>query len=1051
MMARFFIERPILANVIALVIVLLGGIAAYQLPITQYPPITPPTVSVSARYPGASATILIDKVARPIEQAVNGVEDMLYMSSTSTNDGNYTLTVTFEVGTDLDQAQVLVQNRVSTAMAQLPGPVQQLGVDTQKKSTSILQIIALTSENDDFDALFLSNFATLELEDELARIPGVGDVRVFGIGEYGMRIWLDPEKLKERSLTPSDVIRVIQQQSRDVGAGQLGMPPAPGGQGVQLTVNIDASLTEVAEFEELIVKSQSADGAGALTRLKDVARVELGAQTYSQYFTMNGKPAGGVAIFQLPGSNALDTANAVSAKMDDLASRFPKGLDYTIPFDTTIFVKRSVDEVYTTLYEAGALVLIVIVMFLQSWRAVLIPATTVPVTIIGAFAAMALLGFSTNTLTLFAIVLAIGIVVDDAIVVVEGATQYIEKGRSPKQAAIDAMRDLFGPIIGITLVLMSVFLPAAFMPGITGQMYQQFALVIAATALISALNALTLKPTQCALWLKAQDPEKAAKKKNFIFRGFNWIYERFERTYLGVIRIMARRPVIMAVVGGILILLSAWGLGRVPTGFIPTEDQGYLVTAVVLPDGASLERTQSATRDIVDRCKAIPGVKDVIVIGGVSPLDGNASLANGATVYITLVDWSERGKDQDLRSIFETITERLSDTGDANCLVLVPPPIQGLGLSGGFQLEIQLTDGTNDYTRLQQVADEVARKTADRPEILRSVSSFRGEVPQLSLEIDRAKAETLAVPVGSVFDTLQSYLGSTYVNQFNHLGRNFDVFVQAEGAQRATVDDIASYNIRNERGEMVPIGTLAKVTEDRGPAIASLYNLYPSASINGAAQRGYSSGQIMSIVAGVADSVVPPEMRYEWTAMSYQENLVGNSVYYIFGLGILLVYFVLAGQYESWLIPAGVVFAIPLALLGTVAALLGLGVANNIYVQIGLVLLIAMAAKNAILVVEVAREKRAAGEDIYDAVMAAVTVRFRPIIMTSVTFILGVLPLIMASGPGASARKSIGIAVASGMLASTFIAINFVPVFYICLQRIEERFFPKKSEESSSE
>lgn len=1051
MIARFFIERPILANVIALVIVLLGGIAAYSLPVTQYPPITPPTVEVSARYPGASATILIEKVARPIEQAVNGVEDMLYMASTSTNDGNYTLTVTFQVGTDLDQAQVLVQNRVSTAMAQLPGPVQQLGVDTKKKSTSILQIIALTSENDAFDALFLSNFATLELEDELARIPGVGDVRVFGIGEYGMRIWLDTEKLKERSLTPSDVIRVLQQQSRDVGAGQLGMPPSPDGQGVQLTVNIDASLTQVAEFEDLIVKAQSDDGAGALTRLKDVARVELGAQTYSQYFTMNGKPAGGIAIFQLPGSNALDTAKAVGEKMDQLASRFPKGLDYTIPFDTTIFVKRSVDEVYTTLYEAGALVLIVIVMFLQSGRAVLIPATTVPVTIIGAFAAMALLGFSTNTLTLFAIVLAIGIVVDDAIVVVEGATQYIEKGKSPKWAAIDAMRDLFGPIVGITLVLMSVFLPAAFMPGITGQMYQQFALVIAATALISALNALTLKPTQCALWLKAQDPEKAAKKKLFIFRWFNWIYERFERSYLGVISKLAKRPTVAALLGIVLIGISIWGLGRVPTGFIPTEDQGYLVVAVVLPDGASLERTQAATRDIVDRCRSIPGVKDAIVIGGVSPLDNNASLANGATVYITLVDWSERGKGEDLRSIFETTTSRLSDTGEANCLVLVPPPIQGLGLSGGFQMEVQLTDGTNDYVRLQQVADEISREAANRPEILRAVSSFRGEVPQLSLNIDRARAETLSVPVGSVFDTLQSYLGSTYVNQFNHLGRNFDVFVQAEGAQRATVDDVAGYNVRNEQGEMVPIGTLATITEDRGPAIASLYNLYPSASINGAAERGYSSGQIMDIIAGVADDIIPEGMRYEWTAMSYQENLVGNSAYFIFGLGILLVYFVLSGQYESWLTPAGVVLAIPLALLGTVAALLGLGVANNIYVQIGLVLLIAMAAKNAILVVEVAREKRAAGEDIYDAVMAAVTVRFRPIIMTSVTFILGVMPLILASGPGASARKSIGIAVASGMLASTFIAINFVPVFYICLQRFEERFFPKKPEESEQE
>ncbi|HEV2436049.1 MAG TPA: efflux RND transporter permease subunit, partial [Verrucomicrobiae bacterium] len=684
MFAKFFIERPVLANVIAILFMLLGGVAILTLPVAQYPPITPPTVQVTASFPGASARTLLETVALPIEQQVNGVEDMLYMQSTCTSDGRYTLTVTFKVGTDLNFAQILVQNRVAAAMSQLPPSVQQQGVVTKQKSTAILQIITLTSSETNQDALFLSNFGTLALKDKLARLPGVGDVTVFGVGQYAMRIWLDPELMRERSLTPKDVISAIQKQNAQVPAGQIGMPPVPPGQDFQLTVNVAGALTDVSEFENIIVKSDPQNG-GQITRILDIGRVELGAQTYGQFFKMNGRPAGGIAVYQLPGANALDTAQAVRTAMAEYAKSFPQGLSYSIPFDTTKFVRESVNEVYHTLYEAGVLVLLVIMVFLQDWRATLVPATTVPVTIIGAFAGMALLGFTINLLTLFAVVLAIGIVVDDAIVVVEGATQHLERGKTPKQASIDAMRELFGPIIGITLVLMSVFLPPAFMPGVTGQMYRQFALVIAVTALISAINAMTLKPTQCALWLRRPDPKR---KKNIIFRWFNAAYEPTERFYTRLMGRMVQHSGRMVLIALALVALAAWGLTRIPTGFIPTEDQGYLMVSVQLPDGAALQRTERAMDEIARIGRGIPGVDRAIAIGGISPLDNSASLANAGIVYFMLKDWSQRGKGEDLKSIYLAFSRKLAQFQDAGTLVLVPPPIQGLGLSGGFQMQV---------------------------------------------------------------------------------------------------------------------------------------------------------------------------------------------------------------------------------------------------------------------------------------------------------------------------------------------------------------------------
>jgi hydrophobic/amphiphilic exporter-1 (mainly G- bacteria), HAE1 family len=1037
MFAKFFIEHPVLANVIAFVIMLLGGVAVFLLPVSEYPPITPPTVQVTTTYPGASAKTLVETVALPIEQQVNGVEKMLYMQSNCTGDGRYTLTVTFQVGTDLDFAQVLVQNRVSAAIAQLPMPVQQQGVVTKKKETSPLQIITLSSKDDRYDALFLSNFGALQLRDKLARLPGVGDVVVFGIGEYSMRVWLDPHQLNQRGLVPQDVINAIQQQNTNVAAGQLGMPPTPAGQDFQLTANVPAALSDPAQFEQIILKTDSGAG-GQITHLHDVGRVELGARSYSQVFKVDGKPAGGIAIYQLPGANALDTAKGVRKLLDSLAPAFPAGLVYQIPFDTTTFVRQSISEVYRTLFEAGALVLIVIIVFLQNWRATLVPATTVPVTIIGAFAAMAVMGFSINLLTLFAVVLAIGIVVDDAIVVVEGVSQHVERGQSPKQASIDAMRELFGPIIGITLVLMSVFLPPAFMPGITGQMYRQFALVIAATALISAINAVTLKPTQCALWLRATEPNR---RKNIFFRGFNSIYDRVEGVYLRVIRAMVQRSRLMVLVALALVALAGWGLTKIPTGFIPAEDQGYLMVAVQAPDAASLARTEKMMDEIARIGLQTPGVERAIAIGtgGPSPLDGDVSLANAGIVYLMLKNWDMRGKGEDLPHIYQNLSAQLNRMQEARTRLLIPPPIQGLGAANGFQMQVELTDGSYDFARLQAITDHMVQEANAAPEIDDAFTAFRANVPQLSLRVDRAQAATLNVDVGDLYNLLQSSLGSTYVNLFTRFGHNYMVYVQADPQHRLNADGIKQLFVRSQSGDMVPVGALAEIKPSLGPTAISLYNLFPSATINGAPAANSNSGQALTALESIALKILPAGVSFEWSGLAYQEKLVGSSAYFIFALAILLVYFALAGQYESWITPVAVILAVPLALLGTVAALLSVGLANNIYVQIGLVLLIALSAKNAILIVEMAREGRAAGKDMLEAVVGASKARFRPILMTSFTFILGVLPLVLASGAGASARRSLGIAVASGMLASTCLAVLFVPAFFVVLQTWSEQ------------
>jgi HAE1 family hydrophobic/amphiphilic exporter-1 len=1012
----------------------LGGVAIACLPVTQYPPITPPTVQVTATYPGATAETIIKKVALPIEQQVNGVDGMLYMSSSSTSTGNYTLTVTFNIGTDPNMDQILVENRVSAALAQLPESVQNQGVITKKTSTAFLQVIALTSPDGRYDALFLNNYAIINLENELTRVPGVGNIVIFGLGQYSMRIWLNPDQIQQRSLVPSDVINAIKNQNQELAAGQFGAPPTPDGQGFQYTITSNAPLNKPEEFEEIIVKSDTAHG-GQITRVKDVARVELGSQTYNQFFDFNGKPAAGIAVFQLPGSNALGAAQAVSEKMERLSKRFPVGLKYCIPFDTTIFVNDSVNEVYKTLIEAGLLVLLVIVIFLQDLRAALVPATTVPVTIIGAFAGMALLGFSINTLTLFAIVLAIGIVVDDAIVVVEGAMQHIERGKSPHDAAIAAMNNLFGPIIGITLVLMSVFLPAAFMPGIIGQMYRQFALVIATTAFISAINAATLKPTQCALWLRPQDPNK---KKNICFRIFNALYNPLEKWYERLIHRIVHYSGLMTLLGFALIGLSCWGLTKIPTAFIPNEDQGYLMIAQQLPDAASLGRTKVVMRRIAEKIAKLEVVDSMFVIGGVSPLDNNAALANSGITYVILKQWGHRGPRGSLLDIYVDFSKIVNDEPGAKSIVLIPPPIQGLGLAGGFQMQVNLTNGTFHYPLLQSTADAITTEASKTPGFAAALTPFRCKVPQIKLTIDRREAETYGVTISDVFHTLQTYLGSTYINHFNIYGFSFNIFAQADTSFRTGPDKLKYFYARGSNNAMVSLASLVKSEKSEGPSIVSLYNLYPSAAIIGQAAHGYSSGQALESLEKIATDVLPSGINTSWTSMSYQEKLAGNSIYFVFGLGLLLVYFVLAGQYENWITPLAVILAVPLALLGTVVVLKALGLPNNIYVQIGIVLLIALSAKNAILVVEMAREHRESGEEITMAAAKAAANRFRPILMTSITFILGVTPLILASGAGAVARKCLGIAVASGMLASTCLAVLFVPAFYVVLQRLSE-------------
>jgi HAE1 family hydrophobic/amphiphilic exporter-1 len=1036
MISEFFIDRPIFANVIAIITVILGLVCLFTLPVAQYPDIVPPTIQVTTRYPGASAEIVAATVGIPIEQAVNGVEGSIYMSSTSSSSGNYTLTVTFNVGVNLNTALTLVQNMVNGATAQLPDEVQSQGVTVRKVSTNILQVISLYADDDRYDATFLSNYGIINLQYPLGRLDGVGQVQVFGAGPYSMRVWLDPNKLNYYNLTTLDVVNAIRQQNVQVVAGQLGGPPVPKDQVFQFTVNALGRLSDINQFEDIIVKT-SRDETAQLVRVKDIARVELDQQFYSNFGGLSGRQSAQILIFSLPGANAINVAHNVNQAMAEMSKTFPEGLKYAIHYDTTRFIDRAIRSVYETLIEAGILVLIVIMVFLQNWRAMLVPATTVPVTIIGAFAAMAMLGFTINLMTLFALILAIGIVVDDAIVIVENSSFYIEKGLSPREAAIKAMGEMTGPVIGITLVLTAVFLPAAFLPGITGQLFRQFALVIAATAIISAINALTLKPAQCALWLRPRVP----KEPNLFYRGFNRAYGVVEHAYVVLIRWMVARSYQMMALFLVIIALAGWRFTLQPTGFLPTEDQGYCMVLARLPDGAAQPRVVKVSEQIDAILKRTPGVEAWVTVGGYSALDAT-NVSNMLTTFVIYQDWHQRGAQLSQETIVGTIQQECFAISEAQVVALVPPAIAGLGQAGGFQMMVE--DRTSlGLTELQKATMEVIRAASGQSGLMGLATTFSARSPQLFLDIDRTKARSLDIPVDNVFQTLQAYLGSTYVNLFNKFNQVFQVYVQADAAYRLTPEDISNLYVQNLKGEMVPLGSLLKVNRTLGSELVTRYNLYPAASIFGGAAPDFSSGQSLKLMEQIARATLPRGMSFDWTASSFQEKQVGNQAYLIYALSIVLVFLVLAAQYENWFNPAAVILVVPMALVGVLLALMARGFDNNLYTQVGLVLMIALASKNAILVVEFARELREEGMSISEAAVEATRRRFRPIVMTSFAFILGVVPLMVAGGAGAASQQAIGTVVFGGMLASTLLAIPFVPVFYVITQSWYERRQPR--------
>jgi len=1031
-MSRFFIERPILANVLAVITLIIGFISYYRLPEEQYPPIIPPTIQVTTRYPGASAAVVAETIGVPIEQAVNGVERSIYMSSTSSSDGSYTLTITFDVGTDLDKSLILVQNQVNSSLAQLPGGVQVQGVNVRKVSTNILLVVSLYSEDDRFDEAFLSNYGIINMQYPLAREPGIGQVRVFGAGQYSMRVWLDPNRLKQFGLTTTDVLNAIGDQNVQVVAGQLGTPPVPSGQVFQFTVNSLGRLSDADQFEKIIVKSDSGPSA-QIVRLRDIAGVDLGQQSYSNYANTRGLKSAQVVVFALPEANAITVANHVYEAVADMSKDFPEGLKYAIHFDTTRFVREAVSKVYETLFEAAILVLIVIMVFLQSFRAMLVPATTVPVTIIGAFAAMIALGFTINIMTLFALVLAIGIVVDDAIVIVENSSYYIEKGLSPKDAAIKAMSELTGPIMGITMALVSVFLPAAFLPGITGQIFRQFALVIAAIAVISAINAMTLKPAQCALWLRP----RPKKRPNWFYRGFNKVYDSMKDPYMSLVGHMVKHTGLMLVVFLAIIALAGWQFVRRPTGFLPTEDQGYAILFARLPDGAAQPRAREVSEKIDAVLKKTRGIASWVTIGGFSVLDA-ANVSTVTTIFIVYEDWSKRGSALSQDKIVSGLNRDLSTIQEAVAFVVIPPAIRGLGQAGGFQMMVEDRKG-NDLEALQNVASQLIEAGNSQHNLGGLATTFDARNPQLFLDIDRTKAQSFQVPLTNVFETLRGYLGSSFVNLFNKFNQIYQVYVQADASYRVRPEDIKNLYARNNQGEMVPLGSLLEVKRSQGSELITRYNLYPAAAIFGSAAPGSSSGQALTAMEQLAARVLPKGVDYDWTATSYQEKQVGYQAYFIYALSITLVFMVLAALYESWTSPAAVILAVPMALVGVLVALLLRSYDNNLYTQIGLVLMIALASKNAILIVEFARDLRREGMSITEAAVEATSRRFRPIVMTSFAFILGVTPLLFATGAGAAGQRAIGTVVFGGMVASTLLAIPFVPVFYVVMQGLSER------------
>lgn len=1045
MFSRFFIYHPIFASVVSIVIVIAGGITIPFLPIEQTPDITPPTVSVSTTYRGASAQIVAETVAQVIEEEVNGVEGMIYMSSKSSDDGSYELTVTFEVGTDIDMATVLVQNRVSIAEPKLPPEVKQQGVKTEKRSTSMVLMVNILSEKDADtgeyinDELIISNYASSQIKDVLARVNGVGKVDVMGAKDYGMRFWLDPDKLMALGLTTMDVVDAISEQNVQVAAGQIGGEPAAPGQQFQYTVNTLGRLTDEADFANIIVKVGE---GGRAVRVRDVAEVELGAQSYSMNLELNKDPSIALAIYQLPGANSLSIADGIRSEMKRLSENFPEGLDYQIAYDTTTFVRTSIQEVIETLFIAVALVVFTVYIFLQDFRTTLIPTATIPVALIGTFGVMMLMGISINTLSLFGIVLVIGIVVDDAIIVVENTMRIIdEQGLSAKEATVKSMEEVTGPVIATTLVLLAVFVPTAMMGGITGRLYSQFALTIATATVFSSINALILSPALCGMLLRP-----SPKKRGWFFTAFNKLFDISTAGYERIVGGLVRRAFIGFLLFVALVALTGYSFQIVPGGFLPNEDQGYLIVNAQLPDGATLQRSQRVTDSMTQMASQIEGVADIIGVSGYTALDSLA-ITNASTLFVILDSWDDRpGEPLSAFGINRTLQHHLSDVQQAICLSFPPPPITGLGNAGGFEFQLQ-DRAAAGVVQLEQIADDIAHAGQQDPVLTRMNSNFRAQVPQLFVDVDRVKAKKMGVPLQSIFSTLQAALGSTYVNDFNKLGRTYKVLIQSAAEFRGRADDIGKLRVRSNTGMMVPLGTLVSVRDTAGPKTIYRYNAYPSATITGEASPGHSSGQSIATMESLAATLIPSSMGYEWSGTTYQQLKAGNQAPIIFTLAIVFVYLFLAAQYESWAIPLAVLFSVPLAILGAMLATWLRGYDNNVYTQIGLVLLIGLSAKIAILIVEFAKEQHENGKTIVEAAVEAARLRFRAILMTAFSFILGVMPLVVASGAGAGSRRALGTAVFGGMLASTVFGIFLVPVFYVIVQGTAE-FFSRREKET---
>ena len=1037
MFSKFFIDRPVFATVLALLMVLAGIVSLEVLPVAQFPDITPPTVQVSAVYPGASAATVAQSVGTVIEEQVNGVDGMIYMSSASSSSGSYTLTVTFEVGTDIDMATVLVQNRVAIAEGNLPEAVVEQGITTRKQSTDIVLLLALESDSTLYDGLYLSNYAQLHFTDALSRLPGVGSVKVFGAGSYSMRVWLNPELMRVRGVTPSDVFAAIQAQNVEVSAGTVGSQPIDEPVDFQFTLTARGLLTTAEDFGNLVIKVLP---EGNYLRLRDIARIDLGSQTYNVASTQNGRKSASMAVYQSPGSNALSVSKLVREEMDKLTGNLPAGVHYEVVLDTTDYVSASVDEVLKTFVETTLLVILVILLFLQNGRAVIIPSLTIPVSLVTTFAVMHLFGFSINMLTLFGLVLAIAIVVDDAIVVVENTTRLLDTGRySTREAVIRAMGEITGPVIGVVLVLMAVFIPTAFVAGVTGELYKQFALTIAAATFFSGLNSLTLTPALCALFLRPSAPTR-----NLVYRAFDKGYNRLVSVYTSLASWLIRRPVSTAV---LFLLFSTAALllfWRWPTSFIPEEDQGYFVVSVQLPPASSLQRTEAVAARVGALLSDYPEVVYYTAINGFSLIQGGEN-SNTSTFFVILQNWNLRkGKGRSVFDIIADFNRRVQSVEEAVVYAVNPPAIPGLGVSGGLALELQDRNnlGTNE---LENAVDALLAATSGTPQLASMNSAFQGNSPQYFLHIDRDKAKMQGLKIDDIFTTLSLYLGSAYVNDFVDFGRVYQVKIGAAADSRARIDDVLRLSVRNAAGDMVPFSSFTTIEERLGLSTVSRYNMYSAAAITAVTAQGYSSQQGIDAVERLIDRVLGDNFGYEWTGTTYQETQAGTSVSLIFLLALLVVWLVLSAQYESWTTPVAVLLALPFALLGVVAGCFLMGLSVSIYTQIGVVLLIALSAKNAILIVEFARDYRAQGESIEQAAIEAGRVRLRPILMTSLAFVLGVMPLIFASGAGAASRIALGTAVVFGMAVNMILGTLFIPCFYCLMQRLEERLFrPKK-------